>query len=200
MNQTENIKKNNKIHMIISDGENETYYCKDFLYSSGFRYSTEDRKWYRDTTSMKSIRMFGDFANRFGLSFIYFDDTRVRDNSYRQTFFDNNKPMIGDYYICAYCFKPMKKEKVTVDHIIAVRKSQKNKLANWLMDRMDIQNVNDEKNLCCACRECNSRKGTKGGLWILRGFLGKKKGFVWTVYIFTIALIIFLIGMMIQFM
>ena len=85
-----------------------------------------------------------------------------------------------------------------VDHIISVNKSQKNRMANWLMDRMEISNVNDERNLCCACKECNSRKGSKAGLWLLRGFLGKKKEVIWGVYIGTIAMLIILVGTVIQ--
>ena len=55
----------------------------------------------------------------------------------------------------------IEKKDVTVDHIISVNKSQKNRMANWLMDRMEISNVNDERNLCCACRECNSKRGVR---------------------------------------
>ena len=106
--------------------------------------------------------------------------------------------MIGKYYVCAYCFKLLKKNDVTVDHIISVNKSQKNRMANWLMNRMEISNVNDERNLCCACKECNSRKGSKAGLWLLRGFLGKKKEVIWGVYIGTIAMLIVLVGTVIQ--
>ncbi len=42
------------------------------------------------------------------------------------------------------------------------------------------------------------KKGSKAGLWLLRGFLGKKKQVIWGVYIGTIAMLIILIGTVIQ--
>jgi len=38
-----------------------------------------------------------------------------------------------------------------------------------------ISGANDAKNLVAACRRCNSKKGTKMGLWIVRGFLGRSE-------------------------
>lgn len=200
MNSTNGTGKNEsgKIHMIISDGETRTYYCRSELYNKGFRFIRKDEKWHRDTTDPLFVEKYRDYAKRNGLAFVAYDSTRTRCNSYRDTFFEANEPMIGKYYVCAYCFKLLKKNDVTVDHIISVNKSQKNRMANWLMDRMGISNVNDERNLCCACRECNSRKGSKAGLWLLRGFLGKKKQVIWGVYIGTIAMLIILIGTVIQ--
>ena len=191
-------KANHRIHMVISDGNSKTYYYRKMLYQEGFRFIRTDGKWHRDTTNEYYVQYYRKFAKNLNLVFISYDDSRVRAKNYREVFFENNSPIIGQYYVCAYCFKLLKKQDVSVDHIISVNKSQKNKLANWLMNRMDIKNVNDEKNLCCSCKECNSAKGKKAGLWVIRGFLGKKKGFIWTVYIGSIAVIIFLIGMMIQ--
>ena len=35
--------------------------------------------------------------------------------------------------------------------------------------------VNDIRNLAPACRDCNSKKSDKMGLWVVRGWLGKYK-------------------------
>ena len=35
--------------------------------------------------------------------------------------------------------------------------------------------VNDIRNLAPACRDCNSKKSDKMGLWVIRGWLGKYK-------------------------
>jgi hypothetical protein len=40
-----------------------------------------------------------------------------------------------------------------------------------------IMKTNCSENLVCACRRCNSKKGTKMGLWIPRAFLGRHEGF-----------------------
>ena len=52
MNSTNGTGKNEsgKIHMIISDGETRTYYCRSELYNKGFRFIRKDEKWHRDTT------------------------------------------------------------------------------------------------------------------------------------------------------
>ena len=64
---------------------------------------------------------------------------------------------------------------VTVDHIVPVKKAKKKKMYQKILQVMKIEDVNDPKNLVCACYSCNARKSSKGGFWVLRGFLGKFK-------------------------
>lgn len=60
-------------------------------------------------------------------------------------------------YICAYCFKPVKANKMNVDHIYPFDRGGSNKC--W--------------NLVAACERCNKKKSDKAGLWVVRGYFGK---------------------------
>ena len=69
----------------------------------------------------------------------------------------------------------MHEKNVTVDHIVPVKKAKKKKMYQKILQVTKIEDVNDPKNLVCACYSCNARKSSKGGFWVLRGFLGKFK-------------------------
>lgn len=76
-------------------------------------------------------------------------------------------------YRCRYCHRKLRTDQVTVDHLVPVALAGRSMLARWALARMHAdEGVNDLKNLAPACRRCNSRKGAKGGLWIVRGVLG----------------------------
>lgn len=94
-----------------------------------------------------------------------------RASNYRQTFFQRTE---GPYR-CRYCNKKLPKDKVFVDHIIPVAKTQKSKTARLMLAVRRCGNVNDIRNLAPACRSCNSKKSDKMGIWIIRGWLGKYK-------------------------
>ena len=64
---------------------------------------------------------------------------------------------INGTFICAYCFKPVHKSKMEVDHIIPYTRGGSNHCYN----------------LVAACEKCNGKKTDKTGLWIVRGYFGK---------------------------
>ena len=94
-----------------------------------------------------------------------------RASNYRQTFFQRTK---GPYR-CRYCNKKLSKDKVFVDHLIPVAKTQKTARAKMMLAMRRCGSVNDIRNLAPACKECNSKKSDKMGIWIIRGWLGKYK-------------------------
>lgn len=98
-----------------------------------------------------------------------------RSADYRQRFFRTNMGLRhkGNHYQCAYCGRIFPKDQITVDHLFAVKGVQRSKIMKWLLHKLKITDVNDPKNLVPACRHCNSQKGSKGGIWILRGLIGK---------------------------
>lgn len=42
-----------------------------------------------------------------------------------------------------------------------------------VLKEFGIEDINDKRNLVCACKSCNSSKGSKGGIWLVRGYLGR---------------------------
>ena len=94
-----------------------------------------------------------------------------RANNYRQTFFARTQAP----YRCRYCNKKLQKNKVVVDHIVPVAKAQKKASARMMLAVKRCGSVNDIRNLAPACRDCNSKKSDKMGLWVVRGWLGKYK-------------------------
>lgn len=88
----------------------------------------------------------------------------IRSETYRTDFIRHNPPKHGLYF-CVYCGRPIKKEKMQVDHIIAIHLARKNRLYRSLIH----EDINELSNLAPACRKCNRRKSDKGGLWVLRG-------------------------------
>ena len=92
MNSTNGTGKNEpgKIHMIISDGETRTYYCRSELYNKGFRFIRKDEKWHRDTTDPLFVEKYRDYAKRNGLLSLHMipperDVTATEIHSLKQT-------------------------------------------------------------------------------------------------------------------
>ena len=106
-----------------------------------------------------------------------------RRPDYRKRFFVEVPPYFGDYYICAYCGRWLKKEKVTVDHLYPIGKvSESIRLQKKLLKK-GIKNINDIRNLVPACEPCNLKKGKQVGNWIRRGKYGRNK-WLWVVRYF----------------
>ena len=91
-----------------------------------------------------------------------------RDSSYRERYISAHPPKNGKYR-CVYCGRLVAKDKMEVDHVVAVDRVKRNRLY-----RLCVPNgVNDLNNLVCSCHRCNHKKGSKGGLWIIRGHFWK---------------------------
>lgn len=92
-----------------------------------------------------------------------------RDTTYRERYISAHPPKNGKYR-CVYCGKKIPKDKMEVDHVVAVDRVKK----NWLYRLCVPNGVNDLSNLVCSCHRCNSvKKKNKGGLWIVRGHFWK---------------------------
>lgn len=110
-----------------------------------------------------------------------------------RSFFDKNRPIFKDYYICAYCGRFLKKKDVTVDHIISIRKAQKSKILQFILRLVKINDINDEKNLTASCETCNKKKGQKLSLsYVLRGILGRKSWY-WIIYYIVIIVVLVIV-------
>lgn len=97
-----------------------------------------------------------------------------RGSSYRSDFIRAH-PGFHGFYLCRYCGKPLKKDKMQVDHRIPVHKAE----TSWLYRRLLSfypEGVNDVRNLVPSCGACNKRKGHKTGIWLLLGYTGVVTG------------------------
>lgn len=185
---------------IRSRGWHRTYFHRQELHQLGYTFDGKTKEW-------KMIAADGDIEKAQAYcksrSFhLFIDLPQYRRNSiYRKTFFDSHPGLFGrDFYFCSYCGKLLKKDKVTVDHVFAVKAVQQSRFLKWLLKTLGMGTVNDRKNLVPACSRCNERKGAKGGLWILRGFIGRHPVFwfaYWTiVFAVLIALIVYCIPLL----
>ncbi len=112
----------------------------------------------------------------------YYIDNRygTRDSGYRSRFLAHDTPVLGCFYFCAYCGRPVSKKRVTVDHLYPVAKVSRDLELQKKLRRQGIDDLNSEKNLVPACYRCNQAKGAQMGAWIRRGKIGRH-AWVWAV-------------------
>lgn len=130
-----------------------------------------------DNMGKHTIRCIQHKAKRYHLQTEVINSKFIRSSSYRNLFFSSNTPDVGKYYFCIYCGKLLRADRVSVDHIIPVRKAETSRAIQILMDWLHWNGVNDVKNLGASCRQCNSRKKAKMGIWMIRGFIGRSRWF-----------------------
>ena len=128
---------------------------------------------YSGIVSARKLRYLSAVCKANGMSLRINNTLGTRGKDYRQIFFRYNKPISGKYYLCAYCGKKLLKKMSTVDHIIPIARAAKSLSVQKSLFRMGISDINDPRNLVAACSRCNKKKGTKMGLWTVRGFAGK---------------------------
>lgn len=108
-----------------------------------------------------------------GIRFRYYEKRWSRSTNYREAFFQNNRPP----YFCRYCNRPLTANTMVIDHIVPVAKAKTSPYARMILSWQGIDDVNDVRNLAPSCRQCNSKKSDKMGLWCLEGWLGKYLNF-----------------------
>lgn len=97
-----------------------------------------------------------------------------RSTDYRRRFIESDP---GPWR-CRYCGKRLgQRDDMTVDHVIPVdavaHRGPRALFWRRFLERNDVIDVNDLRNLVPACRRCNSRKGPRTGVWVARAWLGK---------------------------
>lgn len=75
---------------------------------------------------------------------------------------------------CRYCGRRLSREAAEADHVIPVAKAKRSRFYRALLSLRGITNVNDPRNIVPACHSCNSRKGDKTGIWLIKAVLGVK--------------------------
>lgn len=123
--------------------------------------------------SQRAYTSLRDYCTAHHISIRITNSFSARGNGYRRKFFDTYPPFIGGFYICAYCGKPVRKDKLTIDHLYPVGQIKRSaKLQKKLM-KMGYESVNDPRNLVPSCDRCNHKKAAKMGIWIIKGKIGR---------------------------
>ena len=89
----------------------------------------------------------------------------LRSDNYRSEFI-RRWPQKHGYYRCVYCGKRIDKNHMEVDHVVPVHAVQHNFLYRLCVP---YDGVNSIANLVPSCHRCNRKKGSKCGLWMIRG-------------------------------
>jgi len=178
----------------VSNGRNNANFYKKKLHARGLW--KKDDETYTGSLSQGEAEDLRYLCYRWGLKFKYADDYVQRSSDYRETFFETYKPATGNKYFCAYCGRLLPRRKLTVDHIYPVAPVASNLRLQKKLKRKGYKSVNDERNLVAACDHCNKSKGTKMGLWVLKGHLGRCKFLWWIRWFLRISLFVLVVYML----
>lgn len=155
--------------------------CRLGLSDDGIDYSGQVTK--------RNYRKIQKFCKKNGLTFRLTNALGRRRADYRRRFFSKHKPDVGNRYICVYCGRWLKRDKVTVDHLYPVGLASRDVRLQKKLERRGIRNINDPRNLVASCQSCNYRKADRTGLWVLRGKLGRHPLFWFLLYALGLAAI-----------
>lgn len=168
----------------LRNGKRSTYCIKEKLKKHGFRY--KDKRWSKKTTNRFEIFRWKHLRGIKCL--VYIEGLHERGKDYRKDYFASHEPIRKSKYHCAYCGRLLPKDELAVDHIIPVQKAQASRFWQRVLSVFCPDGVNDQRNLTTACTHCNSKKGSKAGIWVLRGYLGKHFVF-WVFFRITILIL-----------
>jgi 5-methylcytosine-specific restriction endonuclease McrA len=105
-----------------------------------------------------------------------------RSNSYRTHYLKVHPGLFHEFFLCPYCGRVVFKHslfdsnKLEIDHIIPIEQVQQGRhfrLFRFIVSSYGNEGVNSVKNLGSACHFCNRKKTDNGGMWIVRGALGR---------------------------
>ncbi|MBR1471757.1 MAG: HNH endonuclease [Lachnospiraceae bacterium] len=139
------------------------------LWLRGFSYERSTEAWVRPVGEL-GVRRYIRYAKARGLRYELLDKNLQRNTVYKARWVRENPPFLG-MYLCTYCGRIVLAKNITVDHIVSVGRAKTS-----LRYSRSGRDVNDIRNLCGACRDCNTVKEAKGGLWVLRGKIFRHKG------------------------
>lgn len=156
--------------VIVECNLREYRYHRKFFRKYPFSYN-EDSECARADVKKSQYAYIKDYCRRNRLKYRIGGDYGKRGTDYRRKYFEKNKPVFGKYYLCTYCGRPVKRSKVTIDHIYPVNEVAHNLKLQKKLTRIGYQDVNDVRNLVPACETCNKRKSAKMGSWIAKAKL-----------------------------
>lgn len=137
-----------------------------------------EEKKYRGLVAERRLERIEEYCRQKHLKFYIDNRYGTRGSSYRARFLRHHDPVLGLFYFCAYCGRPVSKKHVTVDHLYPVAKVSRDLALQRKLKRQGIDDLNSEKNLVPACYRCNQKKAAQMGAWIRRGKIGRH-AWVW---------------------
>ena len=149
---------------------------------------------FKGSVNRKNFEGIATFCQKRHLKYRINNAYGARSADYRRRFFRANPPHIMDMYFCAYCGRLKRRRYITVDHLYPVGRASRSIQLQRKLRKMGIRNINSVRNLVPACKRCNSRKGKKMGLWIIRGRIGRHPG-IWvmrhTMRLITVSILLY---------
>lgn len=186
----------------IYDKKNKTYEFKKALKKLGF---IRNKNYWVKECDKNEAEQARYFCEKYNLEYAPIKKEYVRSDNYRAVFFKYNNGIFSKrmHYHCAYCGKIKKKQDITIDHLIPINNVLHGKHSHYWRRKLwksQISDINDYHNLVPACAKCNQKKGSKAGLWVLRGRIGSNFIF-WCFYrviqvMIIIGFIVFLFNML----
>lgn len=142
-----------------------------------FRYVKDGKRayhWEATGLSESEAKRYEEAARRDGYSVRALPPALLRSSGYRREFMSRNP---GPWR-CRYCGRALRRdEDMEVDHLVPVAAAQKSRAARQFLASIGAESVNDAPNLVPSCHACNARKGSKTGLWLIRGVLGAHRSY-----------------------
>ena len=181
----------------VTNGSNKTKYYRFRLRRFGLE--TRDGVTWKGRADKRRMKKIECFADRKHLKYYVDNEYGKRSSNYRKTFFANTSPAYGNTYFCAYCGRPVGKRKITVDHLFPVGKVSRDIRLQKRIKRLGIRDVNSAKNLVPACNRCNQEKGTKMGMWVLKGYIGRHQKLWFLRWLIRILVITAIVVVMLHF-
>ena len=150
-------------------------YFKKFCrqYHLSYREGTNGQHIYTGKLDKKKYRSLKKICDRHGIHLVIDNDYGKRSADYRKVFFATFPSDEYGRYYCAYCGKRLTADEVTVDHLYPIKKGEQSLKIQKRLKRKGFSGINDPQNLVPACRSCNSKKGSKTGIWLIRGKVGR---------------------------
>lgn len=151
---------------------------RDSLKQRGFSWVPEEKVWRKEIPKEEVPDYMREYGERKKLHIFTDEPEWSRGSGYRVKFLRLHGR--EGTFRCVYCGKKLDTYSLTVDHLYPigyVNGSPKSRRHRERLREKGIRNINQLSNLVPACARCNSRKGKKTGIWILRGKLGSHPWF-----------------------
>lgn len=174
----------------IRNGKKNTYEYRRDLFSAGFKLVKKKRasSYFEKSISDQESELLSLKYQNMGLKVELIPDSLSRNYKYREDYFSQFVLSDTSKFKCVYCGKWFDKKQITIDHIWPIKKANTSNGKKYIL-KNKLSGINDTNNLVPCCKRCNSSKGSKTGLWIIRAKWGQSNIY-WTI-VFIVKIVFF---------